>query len=271
MWSSPLNRWTTICPLATNDGLPVTQFNMTEIEELGLLKMDFLGLRTLTVIRDAETAVQKKDPSFSMAKLDYDDKATYEMLGRGRDRGRVPAGIFGDAAGPDGPAAGKPGRRPSPSSACTAPPAPMESIPTYLRNRHEPDKISYKTPQLAHILDVTNGCIVYQEQVMQIFRELAGFSFGQADNVRRAMSKKKHAVMEAEREHFIHGCTEPGHECPGCVANGIPEQVANEIYDEMSSFASYAFNKATRPAMPMWPTRPPISNATIRPSSWRRC
>ena len=120
----------------------------------------------------------------------------------------------------------------------------MDSIPTYLRNRHEPDKISYKTPQLAHILDVTNGCIVYQEQVMQIFRELAGFSFGQADNVRRAMSKKKHAVMEAEREHFVHGCTDPGHECPGCVAQGIPEKVANEIYDEMSSFASYAFNKS---------------------------
>ena len=123
-------------------------------------------------------------------------------------------------------------------------PGPMDSIPTYLRNRHEPDKISYKTPQLAHILDVTNGCIVYQEQVMQIFRELAGFSFGQADNVRRAMSKKKHAVMEAEREHFVYGCTEPGHECPGCVANGISEKVANEIYDEMSSFASYAFNKS---------------------------
>lgn len=123
-------------------------------------------------------------------------------------------------------------------------PGPMDSIPTYLRNRHEPEKISYKTPQLAHILDVTNGCIVYQEQVMQIFRELAGFSFGQADNVRRAMSKKKHAVMEAEREHFVHGCTEPGHECPGCVANGISEKVANEIYDEMSSFASYAFNKS---------------------------
>ena len=123
-------------------------------------------------------------------------------------------------------------------------PGPMDSIPTYLRNRHEPDKISYKTPQLAHILDVTNGCIVYQEQVMQIFRELAGFSFGQADNVRRAMSKKKHAVMEAEREHFVHGCTDPGNECPGCVANGISEKVANEIYDEMSSFASYAFNKS---------------------------
>ena len=229
-------------PLATNDGLPVTQFNMTEIEELGLLKMDFLGLRTLTVIRDAETAVQKNDPDFSMAKLDYDDKATYEMLGRGETEG-----VFQLES--SGMRQVLMGLQPENLEDVIAlislyRPGPMESIPTYLRNRHEPDKISYKTPQLAHILDVTNGCIVYQEQVMQIFRELAGFSFGQADNVRRAMSKKKHAVMEAEREHFIHGCTEPGHECPGCVANGIPEQVANEIYDEMSSFASYAFNKS---------------------------
>ena len=229
-------------PLATNDGLPVTQFNMTEIEELGLLKMDFLGLRTLTVIRDAETAVQKNDPAFSMAKLDYDDKATYEMLGRGETEG-----VFQLES--SGMRQVLMGLQPENLEDVIAlislyRPGPMESIPTYLRNRHEPDKISYKTPQLAHILDVTNGCIVYQEQVMQIFRELAGFSFGQADNVRRAMSKKKHAVMEAEREHFIHGCTEPGHECPGCVANGIPEQVANEIYDEMSSFASYAFNKS---------------------------
>ena len=229
-------------PLATNDGLPVTQFNMTEIEELGLLKMDFLGLRTLTVIRDAETAVQKKDPAFSMAKLDYDDKATYEMLGRGETEG-----VFQLES--SGMRQVLMGLQPENLEDVIAlislyRPGPMESIPTYLRNRHQPDKISYKTPQLAHILDVTNGCIVYQEQVMQIFRELAGFSFGQADNVRRAMSKKKHAVMEAEREHFVHGCTEPGKECPGCVANGIPEQVANEIYDEMSSFASYAFNKS---------------------------
>ena len=114
-------------------------------------------------------------------------------------------------------------------------PGPMDSIPTYLRNRHEPDKISYKTPQLAHILDVTNGCIVYQEQVMQIFRELAGFSFGQADNVRRAMSKKKHAVMEAEREHFVHGCTDPGNQCPG------------------------------------WHSRPRISSAIIPASLWPLC
>ena len=229
-------------PLATNDGLPVTQFNMTEIEELGLLKMDFLGLRTLTVIRDAEAAVQKKDPSFSIRKLDYDDAATYKMLGQGETEG-----VFQlESSGMKQVLVGLQPQNLEDVIALISlyRPGPMDSIPTYLRNRHEPDKISYKTPQLAHILDVTNGCIVYQEQVMQIFRELAGFSFGQADNVRRAMSKKKHAVMEAEREHFVHGCTEPGHECPGCVANGISEEVANEIYDEMSSFASYAFNKS---------------------------
>lgn len=229
-------------PLATNDGLPVTQFNMTEIEELGLLKMDFLGLRTLTVIRDAETAVQKKHPDFSMNKLDYDDPETYKMLSQGGTEG-----VFQlESSGMTQVLVGLQPENLEDIIALISlyRPGPMDSIPTYLRNRHEPDKISYKTPQLAHILDVTNGCIVYQEQVMQIFRELAGFSFGQADNVRRAMSKKKHAVMEAEREHFVHGCTEAGHECPGCVANGIPENVANEIYDEMSSFASYAFNKS---------------------------
>ena len=229
-------------PLATNDGLPVTQFNMTEIEELGLLKMDFLGLRTLTVIHDAETAVQKHHPEFSIQKLDYDDPDTYRMLGQGDTEG-----VFQlESSGMKQVLVGLQPQNLEDIIALISlyRPGPMDSIPTYLRNRHEPDKISYKTPQLAHILDVTNGCIVYQEQVMQIFRELAGFSFGQADNVRRAMSKKKHAVMEAEREHFVHGCTDPGNECPGCVANGISEKVANEIYDEMSSFASYAFNKS---------------------------
>ena len=229
-------------PLATNDGLPVTQFNMTEIEELGLLKMDFLGLRTLTVIHDAETAVQKHHPEFSIQKLDYDDPDTYRMLGQGDTEG-----VFQlESSGMKQVLVGLQPQNLEDIIALISlyRPGPMDSIPTYLRNRHEPDKISYKTPQLAHILDVTNGCIVYQEQVMQIFRELAGFSFGQADNVRRAMSKKKHAVMEAEREHFVHGCTEPGKECAGCVKNGIPEAVANEIYDDMVSFASYAFNKS---------------------------
>lgn len=229
-------------PLATNDGLPVTQFNMTEIEELGLLKMDFLGLRTLTVIHDAETAARKKDPEFSLQSIDYDEPQTYRMLSKGETEG-----VFQlESSGMTQVLVSLQPQNLEDIIALISlyRPGPMDSIPTYLQNRHDPAKIRYKTPQLAHILDVTNGCIVYQEQVMQIFRELAGFSFGQADNVRRAMSKKKHAVMEAEREHFVHGCTEPGHECPGCVNNGISEQVANEIYDEMSSFASYAFNKS---------------------------
>ena len=229
-------------PLATNDGLPVTQFNMVEIERLGLLKMDFLGLRTLTVIHDTETAVRSQVPEFRISGISYDDPDTYAMLARGETEG-----IFQLES--TGMTQVLVSMRPKNLEDIIAlislyRPGPMDSIPTYLRNRREPDKISYKTPQLAHILDVTNGCIVYQEQVMQIFRELAGFSFGQADNIRRAMSKKKHKVMEEEREHFVHGCAEPGKECPGCVKNGIPEQVANEIYDEMISFASYAFNKS---------------------------
>ena len=229
-------------PLATNDGLPVTQFNMVEIERLGLLKMDFLGLRTLTVIHDTETAVRSRVPEFRISGISYDDPDTYAMLARGETEG-----IFQLES--TGMTQVLVSMRPKNLEDIIAlislyRPGPMDSIPTYLRNRREPDKISYKTPQLAHILDVTNGCIVYQEQVMQIFRELAGFSFGQADNIRRAMSKKKHKVMEEEREHFVHGCAEPGKESPGCVKNGIPEQVANEIYDEMISFASYAFNKS---------------------------
>ena len=229
-------------PLATNDGLPVTQFNMTEIERLGLLKMDFLGLRTLTVIHDTEVAVQRHTPDFAVSKIDYDDQPTYAMLTNGETEG-----VFQlESTGMRQVLMGLRPRNLEDVIALISlyRPGPMDSIPTYLRNRREPDKISYKTPQLAHILDVTNGCIVYQEQVMQICRELAGFSYGQADNVRRAMSKKKHKVMEAERDHFVHGCTDPGHECPGCVNNGIPEQAANEIYDDMSSFASYAFNKS---------------------------
>ena len=229
-------------PLSTNDGLPVTQFNMVEIERLGLLKMDFLGLRTLTVIHDTETAVRRKVPDFRMANISYDDPETYAMLAKGETEG-----IFQlESTGMTQVLVSMRPRNLEDIIALISlyRPGPMDSIPTYLRNRREPGKISYKTPQLAHILDVTNGCIVYQEQVMQIFRELAGFSFGQADNIRRAMSKKKHKVMEAEREHFVYGCTEPGKECAGCVKNGIPEDVANEIYDEMISFASYAFNKS---------------------------
>ena len=224
-------------PLATNDGNPVTQFTMTTIEELGLLKMDFLGLRTLTVIDDAEKMIRKREPGFSMDAVPYDDQRVYAMLNTGETEG-----VFQMESG--GMTQAVMGLEDIIAMISLYRPGPMESIPTYIANRHNPGNVKYKTPQLEHILDVTNGCIVYQEQVMQICRELAGFSYGQADLVRRAMSKKKHDVMEKERQHFVHGNTEPGHECAGCVANGISEAVANAIFDDMSSFASYAFNKA---------------------------
>ena len=229
-------------PLATNDGNPVTQFTMTTIEELGLLKMDFLGLRTLTVIDDAEKMIRKREPGFSMDAVPYDDQRVYAMLNAGETEG-----VFQmESGGMTQAVMGLQSKSLEDIIAIISlyRPGPMESIPTYIANRHNPGNVKYKTPQLEHILDVTNGCIVYQEQVMQICRELAGFSYGQADLVRRAMSKKKHDVNEKERQHFVHGNTEPGHECAGCVANGISETVANAIFDDMSSFASYAFNKA---------------------------
>ena len=229
-------------PLATNDGNPVTQFTITTIEELGLLKMDFLGLRTLTVIDDAEKMIRKREPGFSMDAVPYDDQRVYAMLNAGETEG-----VFQmESGGMTQAVMGLQSKSLEDIIAIISlyRPGPMESIPTYIANRHNPGNVKYKTPQLEHILDVTNGCIVYQEQVMQICRELAGFSYGQADLVRRAMSKKKHDVMEKERQHFVHGNTEPGHECAGCVANGISETVANAIFDDMSSFASYAFNKA---------------------------
>ena len=229
-------------PLATNDGNPVTQFTMTTIEELGLLKMDFLGLRTLTVIDDAEKMIRKREPGFSMDAVPYDDQRVHAMLNAGETEG-----VFQmESGGMTQAVMGLQSKSLEDIIAIISlyRPGPMESIPTYIANRHNPGNVKYKTPQLEHILDVTNGCIVYQEQVMQICRELAGFSYGQADLVRRAMSKKKHDVMEKERQHFVHGNTEPGHECAGCVANGISETVANAIFDDMSSFASYAFNKA---------------------------
>ena len=229
-------------PLATNDGNPVTQFTMTTIEELGLLKMDFLGLRTLTVIDDAEKMIRKREPGFSMDAVPYDDQRVYAMLNAGETEG-----VFQmESGGMTQAVMGLQSKSLEDIIAIISlyRPGPMESIPTYIANRHNPGNVKYKTPQLEHILDVSNGCIVYQEQVMQICRELAGFSYGQADLVRRAMSKKKHDVMEKERQHFVHGNTEPGHECAGCVANGISETVANAIFDDMSSFASYAFNKA---------------------------
>lgn len=206
-------------PLATNDGNPVTQFTMTTIEELGLLKMDFLGLRTLTVIDDAEKMIRKREPGFSMDAVPYDDQRVYAMLNAGETEG-----VFQmESGGMTQAVMGLQSKSLEDIIAIISlyRPGPMESIPTYIANRHNPGNVKYKTPQLEHILDVTNGCIVYQEQVMQICRELAGFSYGQADLVRRAMSKKKHDVMEKERQHFVHGNTEPGHECAGCVLSLI--------------------------------------------------
>ena len=219
-------------PLATNDGLPVTQFNMTEIEELGLLKMDFLGLRTLTVIRDAETAVQKQHPEFSIRKLDYDDPDTYKMLGQGDTEG-----VFQlESSGMKQVLVGLQPQNLEDVIALISlyRPGPMDSIPTYLRNRHEPDKISYKTPQLAHILDVTNGCIVYQEQVMQIAQIIASYTLGGADLLRRAMGKKKPEAMAKERVKFVEGAQK----------NGVDKAKADEIFDLMEKFAEYGFNKS---------------------------
>ncbi len=229
-------------PLSTNDGNIVTQFPMTTVEELGLLKMDFLGLRTLTVIRDAERKVQEINPDFSIEKISLRDEKTYKLLANGTTEG-----VFQLES--SGMRQVIVGLKPTNLEDIIAVislyrPGPMDSIPTYISNRHNPDKISYKTPFLKSILDVTNGCIVYQEQVMQICRELAGFSYAQADNVRRAMSKKKHSEMEKAREYFINGSNDGKNSCKGCVANGIPPNVANEIFDDMSSFASYAFNKS---------------------------
>ena len=231
-------------PLAKNDEAIVTQYTMTTLEELGLLKMDFLGLRNLTVISDAEKMIRRYEPDFDIEKISLSDPLTFEMMSKGQAKG-----VFQFESG--GMRQVLVQLKPESIEDLIAVislyrPGPMESIPKYIRNRHNPQEITYKTPLLKDILDVTYGCIVYQEQVMQICRKLAGYSYGRADLVRRAMSKKKHDVMEQERKNFIWGAKkEDGSvECVGCVANGISEQVANELFDEMSSFASYAFNKS---------------------------
>ena len=231
-------------PLARNDEAIVTQFTMTTLEELGLLKMDFLGLRTLTVIRNAEKAIRNTDPSFSIENIDMEDRQVFDMLCAGQTEG-----VFQfESAGMRSVLSQL---KPESVEDLIAVislyrPGPMDSIPTYIENRHNPSKIKYKTPKLKSILDVTYGCIVYQEQVMQICRELAGYSYGRADIVRRAMSKKKHDVMLRERDSFVNGAVDENGNilCEGAVRKGVPAGVANEIFDEMISFASYAFNKA---------------------------
>ncbi len=227
-------------PLSTNDGNPVCQYQMTTLEELGLLKMDFLGLRNLTVLDDAVRLVQKTVPDFRIEDAPEDDKATYEMLAAGRT-----SGVFQlESTGMTGVCVGLKPKSIEDITALIAlyRPGPMDSIPRFLECSVHPEKVSYKHELLRPILSVTYGCIVYQEQVIEIFRRLAGFSLGQADMIRRAMSKKKHKVIDAERVAFIHG--DPSRGIAGAIANGVPESVANSIYDEILDFASYAFNKA---------------------------
>ena len=223
------------------DGTIVTQFTMTTLEELGLLKMDFLGLRTLTVIQNAvRFAEQSSGKQINIDEIDYNDKAVLDSLGTGKTDGVFqlestgmknfmkelkPQSLEDIIAG-----------------ISLYRPGPMDFIPQYIRGKNNPDSITYDCPELESILEPTYGCIVYQEQVMQIVQKLAGYTLGRADLVRRAMSKKKAAVMQQERQNFVYG-NEAEH-VPGCIANGIPEKVANKIYDDMIDFAKYAFNKS---------------------------
>ncbi len=227
-------------PLSRNDDTVVTQYTMTTIEELGLLKMDFLGLRNLTVIKDAQEQIRKINPDFDIDKVPDNDPETFRMLSEGKTQGVFQlesAGITGVCVN----------MKPTSIEDMTAivalyRPGPMDSIPKFIANKLDPRKITYKTPHLEPILKVTYGCIVYQEQVIEIFRSLAGYTMGQADNIRRAISKKKQKVIEQERKVFVYG--DPAQNIPGCVGRGVSEQAAQSIYDEIVEFANYAFNKA---------------------------
>ena len=231
-------------PLSKSDDVTVTQFTMTTLEELGLLKMDFLGLRNLTIIQDAVTMIRRTRPDFDLDAIDFSDKNVYAMISSG-----MTDGVFQLESG--GMKSLLTRLKPSGFEDIIAAislyrPGPMDSIPAYIKNRRNPALITYKHPLLEPILNVTYGCVVYQEQVMQILRTLAGYSLGRADIVRRAMSKKKHDVMERERGVFIHGCqNESGEvEVEGCLRRGIDEETAVSIFSEMETFASYAFNKS---------------------------
>ena len=229
-------------PLArASDGSIVTQFTMTTLEELGLLKMDFLGLRTLTVIQKAVKLIEKnKGISLDMDHVDYNDKAVYDMLGAGKTEGVFQlesAGMtsFMKELKPES-------LEDVIAGISLYRPGPMDFIPQYIEGKNNPDSIHFLCPQLEPILSATYGCIVYQEQVMQIVRSLGGYTLGRSDLVRRAMSKKKAAVMEKERQNFVYGNEEEG--VPGCINRGISEEVANKIYEQMMDFAKYAFNKS---------------------------
>ena len=223
------------------DGTITTQFTMTTLEELGLLKMDFLGLRTLTVIQNAVEAIKKnRDLVLDMDQIDYNDKAVLDSIGSGKDDG-----VFQLES--SGMKSFMKELKPESLEDIIAGislyrPGPMDFIPKYLKGKNDRNSITYDCPQLEHILGPTHGCIVYQEQVMQIVRDLAGYTMGRSDLVRRAMSKKKTYVMEKERQNFVYGNAEEG--VTGCIANGVDEKTANQIYDEMIDFAKYAFNKS---------------------------
>ena len=232
-------------PLYKHQDAITTQFTMTTLEELGLLKMDFLGLRTLTVIRDALDLIEKNyGKKIDFSKMDYDDPKVYELLSSGNTLGVFQlesAGMrsFMKQLKPDN-------FEDIVAGISLYRPGPMDSIPTYIENKNNPDKVKYIHESLRPIMEVTYGCLVYQEQVMQVVRDLGGYSYGRSDLVRRAMGKKKMDVMEEERQYFIYGKKdEDGNvEIPGCISNGIPEDVANKIFDDMIDFAKYAFNKS---------------------------
>ena len=227
-------------PLSKNDESVVTQYQMTTLEELGLLKMDFLGLRNLTVLEDAAKLVRRTEPDFEVEKIPDGDAEVFKMLSEGHT-----SGVFQlESTGMTGVCMGLKPKSIEDITAVIAlyRPGPMDSIPRFIECSAHPEKISYKHEMLRPILEVTYGCIVYQEQVIEIFRRLAGFSLGQADMIRRAMSKKKHKVIDAERKAFVNG--DPSRGIDGAVKRGVPENIANSIYDEILDFASYAFNKA---------------------------
>ena len=231
-------------PLQRNDEVITTQYPMGTIERLGLLKMDFLGLLTLTVIRDTLDMLREQGIDMKPEDIPRDDPAVYEMISAGDTDG-----VFQLEGG--GMRTFLTNMKPTCFEDIIAAislyrPGPMESIPRYIQGKQNPSSIHYETEKLRPILDVTYGCMVYQEQVMQIVRDLAGYSYGRSDLVRRAMAKKKHKVMAQEREYFIHGkLNDDGTiDVPGCVRNGVPQEVASHLYDEMTAFASYAFNKS---------------------------
>ena len=230
----------TYVPLARNDETIVCQYTMVTLEELGLLKMDFLGLRNLTILDDAVKMIREKEPSFTLDSIPENDPETYEMLQQGKT-----SGVFQlESSGITGVCVSLKPENVEDLTAIIAlyRPGPMDSIPRFIASKHDPKLVTYLHPSLEPILSVTYGCIVYQEQVIEIFRRLAGYSLGQADMVRRAISKKKAAQIQKEKDTFIYGDAE--RKIAGCVANGIPEQTAQAIYQDIYDFANYAFNKA---------------------------